>query len=499
MIDIQLLTASILSLTVTLAPTNFWSLEVSSPARGQSFLRTQSSNDGTLASVRRSDRGDRGPDNKLLRLSAVEHLRRANVYMENRAFAEAREHWQSVVDNYPQDPRVGEALLGIGRSYFQSRQYAAAYSNYDRLARAYSHTKEGREGLNFSGAALLRMGKPSDAADKYIEYIDRFPNGERIDTAHLNVIDGLREAGRNQEAVSWVGKTTQRFAGTPTETNALFARLRLEVAEANWKQAVLAASELSRKRFDKSVLTSPSEVAYLRAYSLERAGRRQEAQAAYLTIPDTPDSYYGWLATERLEGFADSATRSIVKDRLRLTNSRIAAASALYPAPYREAIIRAARSRSLDPRFVLAIIRQESVFRPMAKSPAGARGLLQLTIDAAQKYASSLGQPVRENDLYRPETSIVIGSEYLAELTGMFPIHLEAVAASYNGGEDNVARWVQRAKHNDPGVFTAEIGFEETKGYVQKVMTNYRAYGQLYSEDLVRRTSAAVPNRRVLN
>ena len=101
---------------------------------------------------------------------------------------------------------------------------------------------------------------------------------------------------------------------------------------------------------------------------------------------------------------------------------------------------------------VLALIRQESVFRPLAKSPAGARGLLQLTIDAAQKYASSAGlKEVQENDLYRPETAILIGGGYLAELARMFPDQLEAVAASYNGGEDNVARWVKRSKHQDPG------------------------------------------------
>ena len=66
----------------------------------------------------------------------------------------------------------------------------------------------------------------------------------------------------------------------------------------------------------------------------------------------------------------------------------------------------------------------------------------------------------------------------------MFPNQPEAVAASYNGGEDNVARWVKRAKQKDPGVFTAEVGFEETKGYVQKVMANYRAYQQLYTANL---------------
>ena len=94
---------------------------------------------------------------------------------------------------------------------------------------------------------------------------------------------------------------------------------------------------------------------------------------------------------------------------------------------------------------------------------------------------------VQESQLYQPETSIRLGSEYLAELTSMFPNLLEAVAASYNGGEDNVARWVRRAKQKDPGVFTSEVGFDETKAYVQKVMNNYRVYKQLYTLDLVRK------------
>ncbi len=128
------------------------------------------------------------------------------------------------------------------------------------------------------------------------------------------------------------------------------------------------------------------------------------------------------------------------------------------------------------------------MFRPTAKSPAGARGLLQLTIDAAQKYAAHAGMKnLQESQLYQPETSIRLGSEYLAELSAMFPNLTEAVAASYNGGEDNVARWVRRAKQKDPGVFTSEVGFDETKDYVQKVMNNYRVYQQLYNADLSRR------------
>ncbi|MGI8838205.1 MAG: transglycosylase SLT domain-containing protein [Pyrinomonadaceae bacterium] len=448
----------------------------------------QGNSDAALAAIRRQDRAARNANGVMTRLSPEEHLRRAAIYLANRAFEEAREHWQALISYYPDDARVAQALLGMGRSYFQSRRYSEAYSTYDQLAREYPTTKEGREGLNFSASSLLRLGKTSEAADRYIQYINRFPNGERIDTAHLNAIDTLREAGRIPEAIVWVTRTRQRFTGTPTATNALFGQLRLEISESNWKQAIATADELSRQSFQKGVATSPSEVAYLKAYSLERGGRQAQAYNAYLAVPGGIDSYYGWLATDHLASVADGRSRGFAGQRIERVRAQLDQVSDSYPVPYRQTIINAAKARKLDPRFVLALIKQESVFRPMAKSPAGARGLLQLTMDAAKKYAAHAGMAlIEENQLYQPETSIRLGSEYLAELATMFPDLPEAVAASYNGGEDNVARWVRRAKQKDPGVFTAEVGFDETKDYVQKVMNNYRAYQQLYTADLKRK------------
>jgi soluble lytic murein transglycosylase len=454
-----------------------------------SFLDfAQVSSEASLTAVRRQDREARNAKGVMTRLTPEEHLRRASIYHINRAFVEAREHWQALINYYPNDPRVAEALLGIGRSNFQSRHYSEAYDAYDRLARTYPSTKEGREGLNFSAASMLRLGKASDAADRYIEYVNSFPDGERAESAHLNAIDSLREAGRSNDALAWIARTRQRFSGTPTETNTIFAQLRLEISEGNWKRAVSTANELSSRTFQKGVAVSSAEVAYLKAYSLDKGGNRDAAVSAYLAVPSGIDSYYGWLASERLTAIADSKRRALVDERVDRTAAQATAVVDRYPALYRQAIISAAKPRKLDPRFVLAIIKQESSFKPTAKSPAGARGLLQLTIDAAQKYASNAGlNDLQESQLYQPETSIRIGSEYLRELFDMFPNLPEAVAASYNGGEDNVVRWVKRGKQKDPGVFTSEVGFDETKAYVQKVLNNYRVYKQLYTADLARR------------
>jgi soluble lytic murein transglycosylase len=449
----------------------------------------QSASESTLAAVRRSDASNRDATGKLQKLVPAEHMRRAAVYLSVRAFAEARDHWQTMIDNYPADPRVPEALLGIGRSYFLSKVYEDGYTVFNELVQKYNSTKEGREALNFSAASLLRMGRFTESAARYMEYVERFPNGERVDTAHLNVIDTFREANRPAEALAWVAKTRERFAGTAVETNAIFAALRLHIAEENWPEAIRTANELSRRSFSKAVDTSRWEVAYLHAFSLEQAGRKDEAFTAYLAIPDGIESYYGWLATQRLRALAGRGERAgIVAKREGQVHASIENVAGSYPAPYRQSILSAAKARKLDPRFILALIKQESVFKPTAKSPAGARGLLQLTMDAAVKYGPAAGfRSVSENQLYQPDTSITLGAEYLEYLTGLFPRMLEPVAASYNGGEDNVARWLKRSKRNDPGVFTAEVGFDETKGYIQKVMANYRIYRELYTADLVRR------------
>jgi len=133
-------------------------------------------------------------------------------------------------------------------------------------------------------------------------------------------------------------------------------------------------------------------------------------------------------------------------------------------------------------------MKQESVFSPQAKSPAAARGLLQLTYDTALKYSRRSGfRRIKSADLYRPDVNIAIGSFYIAKLEKEFGGLYEAVAASYNGGEDNSARWLKRSRPKNPAIFVSEIGFSETKKYVLKVMNNYRIYKELYNKNLSRR------------
>ncbi|HZH33028.1 MAG TPA: transglycosylase SLT domain-containing protein [Pyrinomonadaceae bacterium] len=446
------------------------------------------SGDAALTNARRLDREGRSADGQLAELDPAEHMRRAAAYHSNRAFAEAREHWQTLLARYPADANVPAALFGMGRSLYQERRYADALPFFDRLGREFTRYKDGREGFYYIAATLLRLDRTAEAATRYGDYVTRFPQGERIENAYLNAIDSWREAGRNEEARQWIVRARERFNGTPVATNALFARLRLEVASRDWQSAVRTADELQRGTpFTRAVQTTANEVAYLRGFSLENLKQTAQAAAAYQSIPDHLSSYYGGLATARLRAL-DAASRRIAEARDSSVRREADAAAAAYPAPYREILLRATAANKVDPRYALAIMRQESSFKERARSQAAARGLLQLTPEIGVKYGERVGfKNVREDDLYRPEVNIRIGVEYMADLFRMFPNLPEAVAASYNGGEDNVARWVRRAGHNDAGVFSSEVGFAESKDYVFKVMANYRAYQQLYTADLRRR------------
>ena len=440
--------------------------------------------DDALAAARSADRTNRAPDGALATLSPGEHMRRAAVYHANRAFAEARAHWQTLIARYPNDSNVPAAMFGIGRTLFQERRFAEALPVFRKLGDTYPHTEPGRDGFYYVAATLLRVDRAAEAAERYAEYTRRFPEDERIENAYLNNIDTWREAGRPEEALPWVARTRERFAGKPAATNALFARLRLEVGRGDWQSAARTSDELARLPLGRGVQTSVAEVSYLKGFSLERAGRKDEAASVYQTISDGVNSYYGGRATERLDEM-DGAAEDAAERRAARVRADTLAARANYPAPFREIILRAVGDRKLDPRLVLAIMRQESGFNPRVKSGAAARGLMQLTTDTGAKYAARAGfERLRDEEYYRPEVSIPVAVEYLLELSEMFPKLPEAVAASYNGGEDNAARWVKRAVHKDAGVFASEVGFSETKDYVFKVMANYRAYRHLYTDDL---------------
>jgi soluble lytic murein transglycosylase-like protein len=118
-------------------------------------------------------------------------------------------------------------------------------------------------------------------------------------------------------------------------------------------------------------------------------------------------------------------------------------------------------------------MRQESIFA-RANQRRRAR-TASLTIDSAQKYAARAGYPnLQEDDLYNP-TIAIAAANTLQTSRANFPINQKQSSLPTTAAK-TTPHAGSSARQNDPGVFASEVGFAETKDYVFKVMSNYRAY-----------------------
>jgi len=154
------------------------------------------------------------------------------------------------------------------------------------------------------------------------------------------------------------------------------------------------------------------------------------------------------------------------------------AARAYLPLRWVDHILQAARETGVDPWLIAAVARQESTFNTHARSPANARGVLQLLPSTARLHARKLGlgsQP----DLEDPAINIRLGAHELAWLIRRFGATEPALAA-YNAGDRRARRWWKRWPETE--VFTESIPIPETYNYVRRVIFLSDAYRQIHAD-----------------
>jgi soluble lytic murein transglycosylase len=154
-----------------------------------------------------------------------------------------------------------------------------------------------------------------------------------------------------------------------------------------------------------------------------------------------------------------------------------------FPLAYWEMIQQKAQEQELDPYLVLALIRQESLFDPQARSPAAALGLMQLLPSTASRVAKQIGvAPPSNEQLFQPEVNLVLGTQYLKDLLQRYSDDWFKAIAAYNAGEAAVDRWEKEIPTDDAEEFVERIPYLETRGYVKLVMRNHRIYKLLYDQ-----------------
>lgn len=141
-----------------------------------------------------------------------------------------------------------------------------------------------------------------------------------------------------------------------------------------------------------------------------------------------------------------------------------------FPPAYRASFREWGERADVDPFLLMGIARRESAFNPEARSPVGARGLMQLMPGTAKDVSDRYGfkTPTPE-ELYQPESNIRLGSRYIREMIDRYSGNRLAAVAAYNAGPGRVDRWLREAPR-EFDLFVESIPYRETRDYVQAVL-----------------------------
>jgi soluble lytic murein transglycosylase len=150
-----------------------------------------------------------------------------------------------------------------------------------------------------------------------------------------------------------------------------------------------------------------------------------------------------------------------------------------YPRPFMDAVSRASKLAQLPQDWILAVMRQESLFRRDAVSRADARGVMQMVLSTASAVARRwhLSSPGRDG-LFDPSIAVPLGAAYLRELLDRYGEQLTVSLAAYNAGPAAVARWLPRTPM-DADVWIENIPYNETRGYVQHIVEHIVAFASV--------------------
>ena len=143
--------------------------------------------------------------------------------------------------------------------------------------------------------------------------------------------------------------------------------------------------------------------------------------------------------------------------------------------------------KKIDQVLIWSLIRKESSFYLKAKSPRGARGLMQIMPSTARVVTGN--RSIRGSNLWKLndlDYNISIGQDLLLRLMNKEDISdsLIPVLISWNAGPTKYKKWNKKIKmHSDPLLYIESIPSYETRWFVKEVLKNMWIYRDKFKQD----------------
>lgn len=392
------------------------------------------------------------------------------VAERNGRFDQAAAIWDRISVDYPSSEQVYRSSFLSGISYYRLTLYESALVTFQRALSQAAQPQDKAAAMLWIGKIQQKLGNDTEAAKIWLQAAGIDPTGYYSERAG-DLLLGRKPfstpesfdfsydlSAERSAAEDWIRTTFSLPEGTPLNgLGALASDERVIRGEELWNLGLYNEARLEFESLRQEVANDGVNSYRLGTYLIDHGLYRSGITAIRQVL--------------NLAGLDNAGTFTAPKyfNRLR------------FGAYFSSMIIPAAQQHDFHPLFLFSVARQESLFEGFVRSSAGARGVMQIIPSTGSSIASRIGWPpdYKDDDLYRPYVSIVLGSEYLARQRDAFGEDLYAALAAYNGGPGNASIW-KSLSHDDPDLFLEIVRFEETRRYIRSIYEIFTIYYKLY-------------------
>jgi soluble lytic murein transglycosylase len=362
----------------------------------------------------------------------------------------------SMPDDYPEGDMRSEGLFRVALHRMTHGDWAGAKEPLDRimvLDASDHHWATAGRAAYFRARVAEAAGQKDDARQRYVKIIEDYP---------------------------MMFYMTQAYGRLASQDEALASRtLDAAVARepAGGTFVTKEHPQLTSPVFDRAVhLLEVGEV---------EAARRELARGGI--VNDDADHELLWILGDLYNrAGAPELGHAFSRGRLSEHLSHYPAGTwrfaweVAYPRAFEPIVKKESEANGIPLSLTWGVMREESTFVADVKSHANAYGLMQLVLPTAKGVARGTGLPSDENALKRPDVNVALGTKLLAGLRGSYPANRSLAIAAYNAGGGAVNRWVTKRTVDDFDLFVENIPYEETRGYIKRVLSSQATFAFLY-------------------
>ncbi len=313
----------------------------------------------------------------------------------------------------------------------------------------------------------------------------------------LKRIESLPEEEQNQEIWTyWKARSLAALDDTES-ANALYQKLSgkisyygvLSCEQMNNNCSIPFSITIPPKSEKNRILKSPSIQRAIELYQIGRIGpARLEWSAAVKNLPEN-DKFIAASIAEEMNWHDRALTTAAKYENLSFLYLQ-------YPLAHEAFVFKAASLYKIDPAWIFAVSRQESIFMTDARSPVGALGVMQLMPTTARRVAkqTKIHYSQRQH-LFNLDVNIRLGTAYLRDMLNLHQGNAILATAAYNAGPSRVRQWLEKDSNLPADIWIELVPFTETQNYVKKVTMYTTIYqSRLGKENTLREKMLPIQN-----